>query len=213
MPVKDNREYRAFASFDILPVEDTEGTGEKNYIVKGYASTFEPYTLFEIDGKQYKEKVDRAAFQNADLRDVIFQYNHEGPVYARNKNNSLRLFVDEHGLGVEANLGLTSRSRQLYEDIEAGLIDQMSFGFTVSKAHIEKETRTRVIDAFKKIYDVSAVSIPANPSTEIGISTRSLFDGLIEEEKQELLEVERREKARKALQLRIKLGGFLNHGN
>lgn len=212
MPIKDNREYRSFVSFDIEPVQE-DGTDNK-YIVRGYASTFEPYTLFENDGRKYNERVDRQAFDNADLSDVIFQYNHQGPVYARNKNNSLRLFVDDHGLGVEANLGLTSRSRQLYEDIEAGLIDQMSFGFTVAKAHIEKDTRTRVIDAFKKIYDVSAVSIPANPSTEIGISTRSLFDGLIEEEQQEMLEMERREKARKALQLRIKIGGYLkDHGN
>lgn len=209
MPVKNDREYRYFQTFKI----DEELSKTEPYTVRGYASTFEPYVLFEDDGKNFSERIDPAAFNEADKKDVIFQYDHSGPVYARTKNDTLELFVDDKGLGVKANLGTTSRARQLYEDIAAGLIDQMSFAFTVAEDHYERDTHTRVIDRIKKVYDVSAVSIPANPTTEIGISARSYFEGFIEEEKQELLEMERRAKARKRLQLKIKTGGYLNHGN
>ena len=209
MPVKDNREYRYFQTFKI----DEELSKAEPYTVRGYASTFEPYALFENEGVTYNEKILPTAFNDANKEDVIFQYDHSGPVYARSKNGTLELFVDDHGLGVKANLGTTSRARQMYEDIAAGLIDQMSFAFSVAEDHYEGDTHTRVIDRIKKVYDVSAVSIPANPTTEIGISARSYFEGFIEKEKQELLEAERKERARKALQLRIKTGGYIKHGN
>lgn len=187
MPVKIDREYRSLVSFQAQENEP--------YTVRGYASTFEPYVLLRYDGIDYKERIEPTAFDAADMSDVIFQYNHEGRVFARQSNGTLNLGVDEHGLAIQADLSTTAGSRDLYEDIRTGLINKMSFAFSVDSDHYDSETHTRIIDRIAKVYDVSAVSIPANPGTDI--SARSYFDGVIEAEKAERLEREARE-AKKA---------------
>ena len=201
MSNKDIREFRAF-TLDAHQGEDEDS----KYFVRGYASTFEPYVLFEDEGVQYKEKVDRNAFDGADMSDVIFLYNHEGMVYARQKNGTVNLDVDDHGLKVEADLSSTEGSREMYEAIRSGLVDQMSFAFTVAEDSYDRETHTRTILRFKKIYDVSAVSIPANPGTDINaVAQRSkFFDGVIEAEMTE------RSEQRKAAELAEAKAALLN---
>lgn len=188
MPKSNDREYRIMSAPMTVPDEDTN-----EYRVTGYATTFNsPYLLFSDGDRDFFETVDSRAFEGTDTSDVIFQYDHSGMVYARNKNNTLQLSTDEHGLKVDAYLGSTEASRQMYEAIATGLIDQMSFGFVVDDEDYDKATRTRTIRHVKKLYDVSAVSIPANPGTEI--SARSAFEGYIEAEKLEELEAEKRRK-------------------
>ncbi len=182
MPICKEREYRTMAV--TLP-------NEEEYIVEGYATTFDdPYVLFSDGDRDFSEVVDRHALDGTDTSDVIFQYDHSGMVYARTKNDTLQLSTDEHGLKIRADLGSTEASRQMYEAISAGLVDQMSFAFVVDGEDYDKNTRTRTITHIKKLYDVSAVSIPANPGTEI--SARSAFEGYIEAERLEELEAEKR---------------------
>lgn len=182
MPICKEREYRTMAV--TLP-------NEEEYIVEGYATTFDdPYVLFSDGDRDFSEVVDRHALDGTDISDVIFQYDHSGMVYARTKNNTLQLSTDEHGLKIRADLGSTEASRHMYEAISAGLVDQMSFAFVVDDEEYDKNTRTRKITHIKKLYDVSAVSIPANPGTEI--SARSAFEGYIEAEQLEELEAEKR---------------------
>ena len=183
MPIKSDREYRSLVSFETQENEP--------YMVRGYASTFTPYVLLNVDGVDYSERIEPTAFDTADMSDIIFQYNHEGRVYARQSNGTLEVSTDEHGLAIKADLSSTSASREIYEDIRTGLINKMSFAFTVDSDHYERESHTRVIDRIAKVYDVSAVSRPANPDT--AISARSYFDGVIEAEKAERLEREERE--------------------
>lgn len=185
MPIKKEREYRLLTK----PLEIRTEGDEPSFFVDGYATTFnQPYVLWTVDGIDYYEQMDSKAFDEADLSDVIFQYDHHGMVYARNKNGSMNLSIDEHGLKVSANLGLTEQARQVYEAIRTGLVTEMSFAFVVEEDAYNNETRTRTITKIKKVYDVSAVSIPANPETTI--SARSFVDGVIEKEKQELLAAE-----------------------
>ena len=206
MPSKD-REYRNLAEL-LAPQEDDKR-------VTGYATTFDqPYMLFGDNEYELWEVVDRGAFDKTDVSDVIMQYNHEGRVFARTKNNTLSLRSDEHGLLIDADLGGTEIGRQLYEEIKGGYTDKMSFGFTVRgdkrEEHMEngKTILTRTITDIGKLYDVSAVSIPANDYTSI--SVRSLVDGEIEKLKAERLEqerVKRLEERRKALRERIEKDG------
>lgn len=182
MPIKNDREYRKAAPFKA----QAEG-----FIVEGYASTFEPYEMYEFEGVKYFERVERKAFKGTDMSDVIMQYDHAGRVFARQSNGSLELSVDDHGLKIRADLSRTAGAKELYDDIAQGMIKDMSFAFTVAEDYFDDETNTRVITRFKKIYDVSAVSIPANPTTEIGISARSYFEGVIEARR---LEEAKREK-------------------
>lgn len=184
MPVKNNREYRAMLSA-LAPA--TEGKLiESEYYVEGYATTVDsPYFMYEFNGYKAYEVIDRNAFIGADMSDVIMQYDHEGRVYARTKNG-LVLQVDSKGLRIGADLGKTRSARDLHEEIVAGLITKMSWAFTVDKQSIEYDdvnmTVTRKILAVKKIYDVSAVSIPANNQTSISARTESWSNEAVAEE-------------------------------
>lgn len=145
--------------------------------VSGYASTFERYLLWEDADGPFYEQIDPHAFDKADMTDVILQYDHEGRVYARTSNGTLTLTVDEHGLRMDADLSRTEGARQLWQEIHEGMITRMSFCFTVADSKIDHGTNTGIILAISKVFDVSAVSIPANPGTEI--EARSAWDGAI----------------------------------
>lgn len=195
MAIKNDREYRNFNSF-ALKRSDNESD---SFIVEGYASTFEEYTLFDFGDEEWREKIEPEAFNEADLSDVVFLRDHAGQVFARTKNNTIALMSDDKGLFSRTNLSSTSAARGMYEDIEAGLYSQMSFAFTVAEQRFEETTEdgkriyTRVISRIKKVYDISAVAFPANPTTDIGISTRSIFDGAIEDLRAERLERQKAE--------------------
>lgn len=168
--------------------------------MEGYATRFKPYELYEFDGVKYYERIDKNAFEGADMSDIIMQYDHQGRVLARKSNGSLIVEPNDEGLFICADLSKSDASRSLFEDIETELVTRMSWAFTVAEDSYDRETRTRTILRVKKVYDVSAVSIPANEDTLI--SARSYFDGVIEEEQQELL---KREKQIKMLELKLKL--------
>lgn len=214
MPIKNEREYRALT---LTPTNDEER------IVEGDFSTYDsPYLLYryDIDGTSVEvwEEVKRGAFDKTDLSDVIMQYDHQGRVFARGANGTLQLELTETP-HMRANLGGTEIGRQLYEEIKGGYTTKMSFGFTVSE---DEKVRTeenidgkrsikilRSIKGIKKLYDVSAVSLPANDQTTI--SARSAAEGLAASVLQELQdeinhEQElKRAQAKAKLELRIKL--------
>lgn len=193
-----DREYRNM-ELRILPDE----TEEKSYRVEGYASTFEPYVLFSMEGVDYSERIEPTAFDGADLSDVVFRVDHTGRVYARSSAGTLELWHDEHGLGQRANLGKTQSARDLFADIEAGNYPKMSFAFTVAEDgdSYDKATHTRTIHRIAKVFDVSPVSFPANPGTELSVSTRDYFNGVIEMEQAERLEAEKREKQKQRIRI------------
>ena len=212
--MKNNREYRNMAPLEVR-AEQTEAKADE-MVVEGFATTFnEPYTLYEDSDLVYREQVAPEAFEKTDMSDVILQYNHEGKVFARISNNTLEVQPDEKGLFIRAYLGGTEAGRNLYEEIAGGYTTKMSFGFTVDG---DEELRTeaedgrvdylRTITSINKLYDVSAVSIPANDGTSISVSTRSRIDGVIEEVRAERLEAERIKLERKRAEVRARaLGG------
>ena len=187
--MKTDREYR---NMELRFSPDSEN--ENEYIVEGYASTFDTYLLFSFDGVDYYERIEPTAFDDADLSDVVFRVDHEGSVYARTSAGTVDLWVDEHGLGNRTDLSRTEKARALFADIKAGNYPQMSFAFLVDDGgdSYDKETHTRVISRIKKVFDISPVSFPANPNTELSVATRDYFNGVIEAEKAERLEREAR---------------------
>ncbi len=212
MAVKSDREYRNMT----IEIRTAEEPDEQRMIVRGYASTFnEPYTLYESDDWRFDEVVDSNAFADTDMSDVIMQYDHEGRVFARISNDTLTVTPDERGLLIEADLGGTELGRQLYEEIRGGYTTKMSFGFTVkdddildTKAEDGRDLTVRTIKSVRKLYDVSAVSLPANDATSI--SVRNLTDGEIERIRAERLEAERIETERRRAMVKAKamLGGL-----
>ncbi|MEA4869905.1 MAG: HK97 family phage prohead protease [Christensenella sp.] len=188
MPTKTGREYRAMN----LLLPETDKRLDSDFYVCGLATTFnQPYLLYEWDGDKYYEVVDRHAIDGADLSDVIMQYDHGGRVFARNKMGggkppTLIVEPQDRGFFVAADLSMSEAAKQMYLEITSGLVHQMSWAFTVIEDSYDRATKTRTILKVGKVYDVSAVSIPANSNTEI--SARSYLDGVIEAEKRETQE-------------------------
>lgn len=210
--VLEGRQYRRNDSHPELSAMD----GEEMRVV-GHACTFnEPYLLYRTKrGDEIWEQIDPQAFSQCDMSDVIMQFDHSGRVLARTKNGTLNLASDETGLRIEADLSKSSMGPGVYEDIRNGILDRMSFGFTVRGDRKEQEIDelgrvklTRTITDIGKLYDVSVVSIPANDGTDI--SARSYCDGVIAELEAERLNVQKRERRRKALKLKLDLMEDLN---
>ena len=195
--MKQDREYRSM-ELRIAPQTESE---DNQYIVEGRASTFDPYLLLTIDGTDYYERIAPDAFEGADMSDVVFRVDHEGPVYARTSSGDLTLWTSEKGLENRTDLGSTQRSRDIFYEIKAGHYPQMSFAFIVAEDHFDSDTHTRVIDRIAKVFDVSPVSFPANPNTSISVATRDYFDGVIEMERAERLERERRERQKQKIKI------------
>lgn len=170
---------------------------DSDYYVEGYATTFDPYVLYrDGNGEPIYEQIDPHAFEGAIMNNVIFQYDHEGRVFARQKNRTLGLEVTPSGLFIYADLGKTEKAKSLYEDIKAGMIDQMSWRFTVAPDGEEYDPATRTIHIRKvrEVFDVSAVSIPANNQTSICARSRQIVDDY---EKKQKLSLERQNKIKK----------------
>lgn len=197
--IASGREYRNI-QFEFRALDDSD-----KMIVEGYATTFdEPYVLYDWGDYIVSEQIDSKAFDDCDMDDVIFQYNHEGRVFARTSNDTLEVVPDEKGLHIRANLGGTEIGRELYEEIKGGYTTKMSFGFrvgedtrTVTNDYDDNVTHVlRTVTKVSKLYDVSAVSLPANDGTEI--SARNFTDGLIREIQTERLK-------RKKLKTKLRL--------
>ncbi len=200
-------EFRNFTGFEIR-AKDTEEKDSDEMIIEGVACVFDkPTVLFEDEGIEYSEVVDKRALDEADISDVIFNYNHGGRVYARTRNDSLHLEVKEDGLHVRIKLNPEDEGhKELYRDIKSGLIDKMSYCYIVADGGFDydTETHTRRITSIKKVFDVSAVDIPAYDSTSI--STRSILD--LEKAEMEKLEndiLKKKQEHRKRIALAIKI--------
>lgn len=211
MPSKE-REYREMM-LAIEKRDEAEEPEEEHMVVTGYASTFDdPYLLWKDADVEVYEQVDRHAFDETDMQDVIMQYDHQGRVFARVRNNTLTVTPDDKGLFISADLSGTDIGRGLYQEIAGGYTDRMSFGFTVDEDEqvIREDSTTgkthvlRTIRKVGKLYDVSAVSLPANPGTSI--SARFL-DGAIEEARAERLKAQELREKREQIMKRAEALG------
>ena len=194
---KDQAQSRALTLFSSEQAQRIES----DHYVDGYAALYEPYVLYyDYQNNPVYERFERGCFDGCDMSDIIMQYDHEGKVLARNSNGSLVVEADDTGLFFAADLSRTEAARNLYDEVKAGMVTKMSWRFRCGNYYFDKDTRTIVHLTVKKIYDVSAVSIPANDDTEI--NARAWADG-------EIAQVARREaeldERRRRLRLKLHL--------
>ena len=202
--IKRIQEGQQYRSMELRAVAN--GNENPEYRVSGYSTMFnQPFVLYrdKWGGQEYeiREQVDSHAFDSADMSDVIFNLNHEGRVFARQSNGTLKLTIEEKGLHVDAYLGGTEEGRKIHQEIEGGYLTKMSYRFVVEDDKTEEFTEgekrviLRTITKIRKLYDVSVVSIPADDHTSI--SARSFSDGLIEKLQAERLEAEKKEEEKR----------------
>lgn len=204
--IKFKNEAQARA-VQLVPVTDGQKRFDTEKYVEGYAAKYDKYLLWDEGdwGKTY-ERFAPGCFANTDMSDVIMQFDHQGRVFARNTNGTLVVEANDTGLFIAADLDKTELARGLYEDITAGMITKMSWRFKVGKYYVEREEgskdRTIVHTEIPKIYDVSAVSIPANQDTEI--NARDFVHGVMDEFARSEAELEeRRRKLRAKINISI----------
>lgn len=184
----DKYKFKDQAQARSLVMRSVPESGQKRfdteYYVEGYAANYETYLLY--DDREYGKVFERFApgcFDGCDMSDVIMQFDHKGRVFARTTNNTLIVEPNNKGLFVAGDLSRTDKARDLHADIDAEMITKMSWRFRVGTYYVERSEGSKdvtiVHTKVKKIYDVSAVSIPANDTTEIG--ARSFCDGVIAE--------------------------------
>lgn len=207
MTPEEKKKFKDFAqirSAVLAPLVDGKRLDTERY-VEGYAAKYAEYLLYEDEYGKTFERFEPGCFDHTDMSDIILQYDHQGRVYARTTNNTLIVEADGEGLFIAADLDKTEGSRALYDDIAAGLITKMSWRFRVGEYRIEKRGKDCCIvhTSIPKIYDVSAVSIPANNDTEI--NARDFIHGVMDEEARREAELDDQ---RRKLRLRIKMEGF-----
>lgn len=163
---------------------DEENTG---HIVEGLAAVYEQETVIRDIFGEFVEVIRSGAFDETDFDDVRFLVNHDmnGIALARSrrnnksdKPNTMRLFVDENGVNIKADLDTVNneQARALYSAISRGDMDGMSFCFFVSEDNQRWSKKDgverREILKVDKVIEVSAVNFPAYAGTNI--NSRSL---------------------------------------
>lgn len=181
MPMLESRQYRTMP-FATPQQAEKKNKFDSDCYVEGYAAKYEKYELFRFEDRIVYEEFVPGCFRDCDMSDIIFQYDHHGKVFARLSNNTLTVEPDEIGLFICADLSKTSSARSMFEDIECGNVTKMSWGFMPDYKTLETVEQGKEITIrhhrIEKIYDVSAVSIPANNDTEI--QARNFANGAID---------------------------------
>lgn len=199
MRTKTNRREIQFK----MQAREAEQEEDKRMIVEGYAVRFNsPTVLFEIGDTEYKEQIDDRAFQEAKMDDVIFNYNHSGKVMARTRNKTLQIETREEGLYIRADLSGTEEGRRMYEEIKGGYVDRMSFQFSIREEAYDKENHMWTVRKVKRLYDVSAVAIPAYDDTSIEARRNFILEADAQENRQRQAAAELR---KRKLKLKTKL--------
>ena len=200
----EQRMYKPSDYHRIYEVRAAEAGKPEEMVLEGRAVTFEEDTvLFSIDGVDYKERISRDPFKDADMSDVFMKYNHNDSimVVARTKNSTLKLEVRDDGLYVRISLANTTAGRDLYELVKRGDIDKMSFAFSIAKESYEELAHKWTVERIKKLYDVSAVEVPAYESTSLFARRHEDVEALRARE----VEASAKTKKARALSIRLKI--------
>lgn len=167
---------------EFLKVEKrADGEEERDVMVlEGYPITFNQETLIGDEDWGWIESIDPHAVDDADMRDTCLKYNHNdtSPIMARTRNGSLKLTIDDKGVFMRAELIDTQSNKDFYKMVKAGLLDKMSFAFTVDSEEVDNRSNPikRIIKRIGKLFDVSVVDIPAYDSTSLIARSKAMAE-------------------------------------
>lgn len=203
LPQQNNFNFRYNDYRREIEVRASQEEDKDYYLLEGKAVSFnEPTVLFKIGDVEYKEIIDRAAFDGADISNVFLKFNHENSwmAAARTKNGTLTIEVREDGVYIKARLRKDLRwCEELYLAVRAGLIDKMSFAFSIREESFDEVTYTWTVRKIKTVYDVAAVEIPAYDNTFIYARRKGEVEARLKE-----VEASRLEHARSIALAKIK---------
>lgn len=156
-------EIRNFSSQLEIEARDDDKTA-----IVGHAAVFN--SLSENLGG-FREIIADGAFDSVLQDDTRALINHDSNlILGRTKSGTLVLSVDAKGLRYVIDPPNTSYANDLLESLKRGDIDQSSFGFVVDEDKWEEDSEGRVIRTIikvKRLMDVSPVTYPAYPDTDV----------------------------------------------
>jgi HK97 family phage prohead protease len=162
----------------------------------GYAALFDQPSLPLPFTEYVKPGAFKRSLQSRNRMMLLWNHDTSNPL-ASTRNGSLQLAEDSRGLKVTATLPDTTLGRDIAELVRTGVVDSMSFGFSVKRDSWSKDGQTRYLEDVS-LYEVSLVSTPAYEATAgtvavrsvDGISADALADALLKIEAGEELEAE-----------------------
>ena len=153
-------EYRSI-KFETRVEEKQEGG--KKLVLRGYPILFNTDTsIYDYWYGEVRETILPTALEGTDLSNVYLVGGHEitpDKVLGRN-NVNMRMEIDETGLFFECELPNTQYARDIYNLIETGIIDGMSFGFRCSD-EVNEATMTRTITHIDELFEITITPFPA----------------------------------------------------
>lgn len=187
-------------------IAEIRAISEDKMIIEGYAIKFNEETLIGSEEHGFREIIDPNALEGANMKDVPLKYNHQDNflVLARTRNKSLELEIDEVGLKIRAELLDTQSNQDIYKMVKSGLLDKMSFAFTVKHQTWNRDGNVplRNILKIERLYDVSIVDVPAYEGTSVYARSLELLDS-----ETRALENEKLERCKQIIRKRIKIKG------
>jgi uncharacterized protein len=160
----------------------------------GYAALFNEPSLPLPFTEYVRPGAFKRSLQSRNRMMLLWNHDTSNPL-ASTRNGSLQMTEDNRGLKVTATLPDTTLGRDIAELVRTGVVDSMSFGFSVKKDSWSQDGQTRYLDDVT-LYEVSLVSTPAYEATagtvsvRSGISADDLADALLKIESGEELEPE-----------------------
>jgi uncharacterized protein len=152
---------------------DTDG----NSYLEGYAIVFNEESR-DLGG--FTEVVSPEAVRNADFSDTVAVFNHDtNQLLGRVTSGTLTLSTDERGVKYRVSIPNTTLGNDVKELTKRGDLSGSSFAFSLAKNGDKWEERgdkvLRTITSFGKIFDVSPVTHPAYPTTDVGLRSLNNF--------------------------------------
>lgn len=189
---------------------DEKQEGGKKLVLRGYPILFNTETnIYDFWYGEIRETILPTALNGTDLTDVYLITGHNiepDKVLGRN-NVNMRMEVDDTGLFFECQLPNTQLARDIYNLIEEGIVDGMSFGFTCSD-EVNEATKTRTITHIDELFEVTITPFPAYKEASVIVQKQRTKE---EQEKlaKEREEAQAREEAEKEQKIK-KLEELLN---
>ena len=119
----------------------------------------------------FTEEIDSHALDGADMTDVVLTMNHDpNIVLARTTNGSLQFDIRNDDVFQISKIIDTTQGNDAVKLVRAGLVNKMSFAFTVDENGEEWRSSPdgkehRIITRIGKLFDFSLVTYPAYPQT------------------------------------------------
>ncbi len=179
---KRNKE-RVYRSVKFTAETRSEGERLKR-VLRGYAILFNVEAKVDYWGEEITEVILPTALDGINLDGLYLLRSHDpDKVLGRNGVN-MRVAVDETGLFFECEVPDTQIGRDTYTEVEAGIIDGMSFGCYLSD-RVNPETKRRTITHFDELFEITITPFPVYKEASVVAQSKAESDEAAEAAKRE----------------------------